>query len=340
MNWARHTTNSNALVDRVRPKVVAFNEFTWCILRRRYPGTREGFILVVDITPNGHDASGLRRREELADFLRNRRASVKPEDVGLPNGGRRRTPGLRREEVAQLAGVGATWYTWLEQGRDVRASLDVLEAIARALRLTPAERTHLILLGRGEEAPPCKPPAERVSPTIRRLIENLRTAPAFVLGRRWDYLAWNSAACALLGDFDKIPRAARNHLWLTFMDPARRILFPDWERTARMAAAKFRADSAAHIGDPSFDELIQALRQSSPEFCKAWKRHEVERSGEGRKEINHPIEGKLVFEHAVFHPSEAPEQRLVLYTPVPEHDTTAKLARLLDQAPAEVALAR
>src|ERR671935_2167425 len=138
------------------------------------PGTREGFILVVEMPslelnePRRQNVTsgagnGDRRRAELADFLRRKRATLKPEDVGLPNGGRRRTPGLRREEVALLAGVGATWYTWLEQGRDVRASLDVLEAIARALRLTPAERTHLVLLGRGEQAPPCKAPAEEVS---------------------------------------------------------------------------------------------------------------------------------------------------------------------------------
>src|SRR5437588_5494648 len=151
------------------------------------------------------------RRGELAAFLRSRRERIKPEDVGLPPGGRRRTPGLRREEVAQLAGVGATWYTWLEQGRDVRASFDVLEAISRALGLTPAERTHLIRLGRGEEAPPCKPPPERVSPTVRRLIENLGPSPAYVIGRRWDYLAWNRAACAVFGDFSSVPRAARHH---------------------------------------------------------------------------------------------------------------------------------
>jgi transcriptional regulator with XRE-family HTH domain len=275
----------------------------------------------------------VRRREELADFLRRRREQIKPEDVGLPNGGRRRTPGLRREEVAQLAGVGATWYTWLEQGRDVRASMEVLEAIARALHLTPAERTHLILLGRGEEAPPCKAPPERVSPSLRRLIENLGASPAILLGRRWDYLAWNRAACALFGNFDSIPKAARNHLWLLFMDPMRRELSPDWERGARTAVAKFRADSARHIGDASFDELIQALRQRSPEFCKMWKRHEVARSGEGRKELNHPLVGTLVFEHAVFHPAEAPEQRLILYTPAAEHATPEKLAELLDRDP-------
>src|SRR5262249_14413650 len=146
-------------------------------VQRCHPGRRDVFILVVDmppteqISPPEDDLDGIgrpkagplaaaARRRELADFLRNRRASLQPQDVGLPCGGRRRTPGLRREEVAQLAGVGATWYTWLEQGRDVRASLDVLEALARALRLTNAERIHLVLLGRGEEPPPSKPPAE------------------------------------------------------------------------------------------------------------------------------------------------------------------------------------
>jgi transcriptional regulator with XRE-family HTH domain len=318
-----------------------------------YPGTREGFILVVEMTPktpetiqsafqNGSNGNrnGGRRREELADFLRRRRASIHPGDVGLPNGGRRRTPGLRREEVAQLAGVGTTWYTWLEQGRDVRASIEVFEAIARALRLTPAERAHLILLGRGEEAPASKPPPERISPTLRRLIENLGPNPAMVLGRRWDYLAWNRAASAVFGDFASIPRPARNHLWQLFMNPLRReMMVGDWEQSTRLAAAKFRADSAAHLGDPSFEELIQALRQASPEFCRAWKRHEVARVGEGRKEMHHPIAGTLVFEHAVFHPVEASEQRLTLYSPVPGTGTAEKLAELLDTDAESVALA-
>jgi transcriptional regulator with XRE-family HTH domain len=273
-------------------------------------------------------ANGERRRAELADFLRKRRASLKPEEVGLPNGGRRRTPGLRREEVAHLAGVGTTWYTWLEQGRDVRASLDVLEALCRALRLTPAERTHLVLLGRGEEPPPCKSD-ERVSPTIRRLIENLGPNPAYVVGRRWDYLAWNEATTALFGDLGSVPKAARNHVWMHFMDARRRAMFPDWERSSRLLVAKFRADSARQIGDPQFEQLITTLRKSSPEFCKAWKRHEVARSGEGRKLIEHPVVGRMVFEHAVFNPQEAPEQRLILYSPLPDHDTPAKLAQLL-----------
>jgi transcriptional regulator with XRE-family HTH domain len=279
--------------------------------------------------------NGERRRAELADFLRRRRESIKPEEVGLRGGGRRRTPGLRREEVAQLAGVGATWYTWLEQGRDVRASLDVFEALAKALRLTTAERNHLILLGRGEEAPPCKPPAERIAPTIKRLVESLGPNPAYVIGRRWDYLAWNRAACALFGDFGEIPKPARNHLWQMFMDPARRELLGDWEQGSRLAVAKFRADSARHLGDPSFEELIGALRQSSPEFRKMWKRHEVATAGHGRKEVHHPLVGTLLFEHSVFHPTEFPEQRLILYSPVPESDTAEKLAKLIEGGSAQ-----
>jgi transcriptional regulator with XRE-family HTH domain len=273
------------------------------------------------------------RREELADFLRTRRAALQPADVGLPGGGRRRTPGLRREEVAQLAGVGTTWYTWLEQGRDVRASLDVLEALAKALRLDQAERNHLILLGRGEAAPPCRNPAERVSPTLRRLIENLGPNPAYVLGRRWDYLAWNDAAVALLGDFGTIPRAARNHAWQTFTDPARREMFSDWERSSRTLVAKFRSDSARHIGDPEFESLIRALRNSSPEFARAWERHEVSTSSEGRKDLRHPLAGLMSFSHVVFHPAEKLEQRLILYTPLPENETAEKLAALMRGAP-------
>jgi transcriptional regulator with XRE-family HTH domain len=279
-------------------------------------------------TGNGH-GNGERRRSELADFLRKRRAALQPEEVGLQNGGRRRTPGLRREEVAQLAGVGATWYTWLEQGRDVRASLDVLEALARGLRLTPAERIHLILLGRGEEAAPCPGPTERVSPTVKRLIHGLDATAAYLLGRRWDYLAWNESAVALFGNFGKLPREERNHAWQTFVNPARRELMADWEKSSRLLIAKFRADSARHLGDPSFEQLIEALRNASPEFCRAWKRHEVARSGEGRKTLEHPIAGRLVFEHAVFHPQDEPEQRLVLYSPTDECGTREKLAELL-----------
>jgi transcriptional regulator with XRE-family HTH domain len=283
------------------------------------------------VTVRNKAANGERRREELADFLRTKRSSLQPEDVGLPDGSRRRTPGLRREEVALRAGVGTTWYTWLEQGRDVRASLDVLEALARALRLTPAERSHLILLGRGEHAKPCKAPAEEVSPTVRRLVENIGPGPAYLLGRRWDYVAWNRSFEVVFSWEPGAEPLSRNHVWLWFMDPSRRTLCSgDWATSARLLVAKFRADSAKNIGDPAFEELISALNSSSPEFRKLWKRHEVAGSGDGRKELTHPTAGELVFDHVVFQYGEAGEQRLILYSPTCEHETPEKLAQLLE----------
>jgi transcriptional regulator with XRE-family HTH domain len=270
-----------------------------------------------------------RRRAELADFLRARRNGLRPEDVGLPGGGRRRTPGLRREELAQLADVGTTWYTWLEQGRDVRASVTVLESLAKALRLSPAERAHLIRLGRGEPAPPLPAQRETVSPALRRLIDSLDPNPAYLLGRRWDFLAYNRAAAALFPELDGIPPAERNQVWLVFMHPAWRALYPDWEIAARRLLARFRATQAEHVGDPAFESLVERLLQASPEFRRWWSEHEVLGSGEGRKEIDHPVAGRLEFEHAVFLHAEAIEQRLVLYSPRPDGDTAQRLAALL-----------
>jgi transcriptional regulator with XRE-family HTH domain len=269
------------------------------------------------------------RRTELAGFLRNRREALQPEDVGLARNGRRRTPGLRREEVAQAAGVGTTWYTWLEQGRDVRASMSVLEALAKALRLSPAERVHLVMLGRGEEAPPAATPCESISPTLRRMLHHLEANPACVIGRRWDFLGWNRGYAAVFGDPADLPEGRVNFLWAAFMDPRRRQMMPDWNDAIRRVVAKFRADSARHIGDPEFDELIAVLNDVSPVFRELWPRHEVARSGEGRKHLRHPVAGKLIFEHAVFMREDAPDQRLILYTPLPLADTPAKLARLL-----------
>ncbi len=243
--------------------------------------------------------------------------------------GRRRTPGLRREEVAQLAGVGTTWYTWLEQGRDVRASASVLEAIARALQLTPAERAHLILLGRGEQLPPTKAPREKVHPTVRKLVEGLDPNPACIVGRRYDFLAWNAAHSAVFGDPGEMPDGRRNLLWSIFTDPARRTLHADWNEGARRAVARFRAQAARYVGDSDFEDLISALREASVEFREWWELHEVASSGVGRKVLRHPEAGKLVFEHAVFKPQEDPEQRLIIYTAAPEANTPEKLQRLL-----------
>lgn len=302
------------------------------------PGTREGLILVPAPPPTTLDstaatrASGTdddQRRRELADFLRTRRAALQPGDVGLPAGGRRRTPGLRREEVALLAGVGTTWYTWLEQARDVRASREVLEALASALQLTDAEREHLILLGRAEGPPP-PAPVEQVSPAVRRLVEGLGPNPAYVLGRRCDYLAWNDALSAVFGDPADLPPHRRNHVWRMFVDPNPRILAPTWETSARNVLARFRAYSARHVGDPWFEDLIEDLRATSPEFRTWWKQHEVRGEGDGKKVIVHPVVGRMEFEHASFWHADTTDHRLVLYTPVPgEHDTPAKVERLV-----------
>ena len=213
----------------------------------------------------------------------------------------------------------------------------MLESVSRALRLSPAERTHLILLGRGDDVPPCKAPPERVSPNVRRLVENLGFGPVYLLGRRWDYLAWNRAFEVVFGWQPDREPLSRNHIWQTFMDPTRRELIPDWNKSARLLVAKFRADSARNIGDAAFEQLIAALRSSSPEFRKLWNRHEVAGGGEGRKELHHPIVGRLVFDHAVFRHDDHTQQRLIVHTPSCEGDTPAKLAELLDAEPAALA---
>jgi len=293
------------------------------------PGTREGFILVSTAPPKTpKTADGAPRREELADFLRTRREAIRPEEAGLAGGGRRRTPGLRREEVSQLAGVGTTWYTWLEQGRDVRASASVLEAIAGALQLTPAERAHLMLLGRGEQVSPVKAPKEKVHPTVRKIVEGLDPNPASITGRRYDFLVWNEAHSAVFGDPGEMPDGRRNLLWSIFTDPARRSLHADWNAGARRLVARFRAQAARHVGDPDFESLILALQEASPEFREWWDLHEVASSGVGRKVLNHPEAGKLVFDHTVFRPEENQEQRLIIYSAAPEANTwTGPLSR-------------
>jgi transcriptional regulator with XRE-family HTH domain len=210
------------------------------------------------------------RRRQSGDFLRSRRERLTPSDVGLPDGFRRRTPGLRREEVALLAGVGATWYTWLEQGRDVRPSAEVLSALADALRLSAAERRHLYILN---DRPPPEPRTsgpERVEEPLLRMLDSLTSQPAYVLGRRWDVLAWNRAAELLFGDYGKLDGDARNIMHIVFANKAHRKLLIDWDEVASTVLAMFRADSARYAGDPDFERLISTLMRVSLEFRKWW----------------------------------------------------------------------
>ena len=235
------------------------------------------------------------RRREAGDFLRSRRERLSPADVGLPSGVRRRTRGLRREEVAYLAGVGTTWYTWLEQGRDVRPSNELLMALAQALRLDPIERGHLFALNdRPAPARRVEGP-ELIGGPLRRMLDSLVGQPAYVLGRRWDILAWNRAANLIYGPYERLQDDERNALQLLFTDPAHRRLLVDWEPVARASLAMFRADYARHAGDPDFERLITHLAQRSPEFADFWAQREVAHPLPGHKRLDHPACGRMDF---------------------------------------------
>lgn len=269
------------------------------------------------------------RRREFAAFLRSRREGLAPAHVGLPEGFRRRTPGLRRDEVALLAGVGVTWYTWLEQGRDVRASPEVLAALCKALRLDPAERRHLYALA---DRPPPEPRfsgPEIVEEPIHRLLTSLTGQPAYVLGRRWDILAWNAAAAAVFGDYAKLEGDARNAMHMIFANPAHRVLLTDWDALAPTSLAMFRADSARYAGDADFERLIALLTRLSPEFAEWWPKHEVLSPLAGAKRIRHPEAGPMSFEYTSFNVSDRPDMKMVVFTPLVEEGTPGKLARLL-----------
>ena len=271
------------------------------------------------------------RRREAGGFLRSRRERLTPLDVGLSHGFRRRTPGLRREEVALLAGVGTTWYTWLEQGRDVRPSEEVLSALAGALRLDPTERRHLYVL-HDRPAPELRPAgAERVDEPLRRMLDSLIAQPAYVLGRRWDILAWNKAAEVVFCRYGLLEGDERNALHLLFADPDHRRLLVDWEALAQATLAMFRADCARYAGDADFERLIAGLSRLSPEFAEWWRRREVARPLSGQKRIDHPTAGRMVLEYSSFGVGDQPDMKLIVFTPIEDEDTPRKLDGLLRQ---------
>src|SRR6266851_1680719 len=271
-------------------------------------------------------ASQSAQRSELADLLRSRRHRLTPADVGLPAGSRRRTAGLRREEVAQLAGVSATYYTFLEQGRDVRPSRQVVAALAAALRLSSAERAHLFQLAGVTPAADDQAQAETVTPVVSALIGRLDPYPAYLKGRRWDVLAANRAARALFTDWNARAPEDRNLLWWMFTDPAARKVYVHWEREAPDMLGRFRAAAARRLDDPDFTGLIERLHQASPEVRSWWPRYDVQPVGGGTKHLHHPALGDVAFQHTVLQVADHPEQMLVYFTTadVPE----AKLAGL------------
>ena len=270
------------------------------------------------------------RRAELSDFLRGRRERLTPEAAGLaPGNGRRRTQGLRREEVAVLADVSPAWYTFLEQGRDVRASPQVLDALARALHLDPAERTHLFLLARGEAPPLAGPDIETVVPALAAMLGLLEPNPAYVTGRRWDVLAANRPARALFADWPARPADQRNMLTWVFTDPAARAVLVDWEQEARALLGRFRTAAARYVEDPAFTDLIDTLQAASAEFRTWWPLHDVVGRGSGNKVMTHPRIGRVTLTHTVLNAAENAEQKLVVYYPEPGSPDAARLRELV-----------
>jgi transcriptional regulator with XRE-family HTH domain len=256
-----------------------------------------------------------RSRAELSDFLVSRRARLTPTDVGLPDGGRRRTKGLRREEVASLAGIGLTWYTWFEQGREIRVSPDFLENVARALRLSGAERRHLFALLDRENAPAATVPERKVTPAQQRMIDGMPHYPAYYRTARWDVIAWNKPASRLFGFGDLKPEE-RNLMRMMFLDADFRAMVPNWAQAAPNLLAKFRGDYAHYRGDAATDALVQELRQRSPEFKLWWRRHDVLSPGEGIKTLRIPGKGDMLFEHTGFSVNGEPDLNLVVYAPL------------------------
>ncbi|MFE6780508.1 helix-turn-helix transcriptional regulator [Streptomyces sp. NPDC057702] len=274
-----------------------------------------------------HEASNDVRRSELAAFLRSRRERVVPEQVGLPRGRRRRTPGLRREEVAQLSSVGVTWYTWLEQARDIHVSAQVLDAIARALLLDPNERTHLFTLaGVGDPAPGTE--CASVSDPVRAVLRQLEPIPACVQNSRYDLLAYNRTYGNLLCDLDALAPTERNCMWLAFTHPGWARALVDREEVIRAMAAKFRSAMAGHIGEPAWKHMLGRLQEASPEFREIWERHEVMRTQPDRtKRFLNTHVGLLRLDYQIMWLGPQQGPRVIAYVPA-DAESRARLEHL------------
>ncbi len=283
----------------------------------------------------------LDRRAELSEFLRSRRARLKPADVGLPSFGRhRRVPGLRREELAQLAGVSVAYYTRLEQGNGRNVSAEVLDAIARALRLTDAEQAHLTHLAkptrlRRRASGPAQQP---VRVALLQLLESIGTVPAYVTGRRSEILAWNRMSAALFGDWGRLPAPERNWARLVFLNPDYRELFVDWDQKAYDMVSFLRMDAGRHPDDPRLSALVGELSVKSEEFRRLWATHDVKEKSYGVKRMRHPLVGELTLSFENFRMIDDDEQAFVTYHAEPG-SPSAEALRLLASWGADAAAA-
>jgi transcriptional regulator with XRE-family HTH domain len=262
---------------------------------------------------------GVTDDKQLGTYLRDRRAKLDPKAFGI-SAARRRTPGLRREEVAQRANISATWYTWLEQGRGGVPSADVLDRIARALSLTPEEREHLFLLAQGRPPEARYRETEGVTPRLQRLLDVLEVSPAIIRTSTWDVVAWNRAAAAVLTDYARLEAAQRNILRLVFCDPRVRAAQPQWGSVARFVVAAFRAETARSGAMNRVKPLVDELCRVSPEFAGLWRENDVEAHGEGIKHLRHPVAGTIGMEYSAFAVDGRPDLSMVIYNPATPAD--------------------
>jgi transcriptional regulator with XRE-family HTH domain len=265
--------------------------------------------------PRAGRTAATARRTELAAFLRSRRERISPEDVGLPAGLRRRTAGLRREELAQLAGVGVTWYTWLEQGRPINASVQVLDAIARTLRLDATERGHLFRLA---DVPGAAGPADcagcPLPPDLQRILDAI-PYPASVLTERFDLLAWNRCKGELSPRLTESPAGERNTLLSCLTAPPCCSPLPEQDRYSAALVGQLRTSYGRHVGDPAWTHFIRRLEALSPVFAAAWAAHDVTQPGSYIKRFRHPTLGLITAKSTSFAVAAAPGARMVIYTP-------------------------
>jgi transcriptional regulator with XRE-family HTH domain len=268
------------------------------------------------------------RRRELGAFLRGRRERLRPEQVGLPPMRRRRTPGLRREEVAQLAGVGVTWYTWLEQGRDIHPSPQVLDAIARTLQFDAHEHSHLFTLA-GISTTTVADQCLNLCPTAQPLIDQLEPFPAVVVNARLDLLAYNRIYSSFYDDLDTMPIEDRNILWLAFTHPRWRDVIVDWDDVTRRLVAEYRSLMAEHLDDPAWKTLVARLDGASPEFAALWERHDVLGVESRTKRAMHPSAGLLLLDYTNLWLNQGNGVRIIAFTPADDR-TRRRLEQLYE----------
>ncbi|MFI5506589.1 helix-turn-helix transcriptional regulator [Mycobacterium sp. NPDC051804] len=270
-----------------------------------------------------HDAAAMGK------FLRSRRSQLVRADLGMPPNGRA-TVGLRREEVAYLSGVSITWYTWLEQGREVTPSRQVLDSLALTLRLSHTERVYLLgLAGYGTPYPDEDPNPGTVPALMQRLLDALTDFPAMAVTTDWTVLAWNAAYVAVYPNIATVANADRNFLWLLFTDPYLRTLIPDWEVTGAYNVASFRAEAGNRLDEPPFADLVSRLLQTSAEFRSAWESFAIDTMSSRVRHFRHTVVGDLHLEQHILAPTDHPNLRLVTFIPVADSDTVDKLRTLI-----------